>query len=164
MGFPIEDIIAYLKRSIPRGHIKRPGWRHWNIPAYRNAIDQFVGLGIAEHSWFGAWQISGAEPLPQPYMNAEDIAVIILDLAATVHDLGFLEVSERSGIQIHASEGIPAAVLTQNAHDLLEALGPIHANRWSKAGALAVRKVAPLEYLLVQETTILPTSREASSK
>jgi hypothetical protein len=141
-------IITYVQSAVPPSHGPRAGWRHFNLPAYEAAIALLISLRLAEESWFGAWALPGTEPIENPNVGIDATQTMLVDLAATVHDLEFRTVPGRRNILIPATGQIPPAVMANHALLVFEQAGLHHEGVWTSCGIRAILRARPLSFLL----------------
>lgn len=145
-------MITYVQLAVPPSHGPRAGWKHFNLPAFEAAIALLISVGLAEESWFGAWALPGIEPVAAPDLDFDAIQAMLVDLAATVHDLEFLTKPGKDGdqlsCQIPATGQIPPAVIANGTQLVFEQAGLLHEGSWTNCGVRAILRAKPLSFLL----------------
>ncbi|NNH32470.1 DUF2442 domain-containing protein [Rhizobium sp. SEMIA 4085] len=150
-------VIDYLSHNIPYNH--EVGWEHYHMTAYEVGCLVLAALGQADEI------DGGARPRLSPVLSDvpprwDDISTAVIYVAAQNAQLQYRPFRNRvpsskadagddsSEPNIAAANGVGPAYATSEAYSVLEALGLVREERWTKAAETVLWRDNPREWNL----------------
>lgn len=151
---PVAEFFSY---EIP--YRREVGWEHYYMTAYEIGCAALVALGQANETVGGA-KPRGFPDRPEVPPRWDDISIAVIYVAAQNGQLRFRPLGRRvpspktdgrgnmPGTNIAAANGAGPARATFNTYWVLEALGLVHAGRWTNAAETVLWRDNPTEWNL----------------